>query len=199
MASAGAMHILGAGVRDIEQGISSLKCVPGRLQKVENNEGIFCFVDYAHTDDALRNVLSALKGIRHRKIITVFGAGGDRDRGKRPLMAKAVCEYSDLFIITNDNPRTEDPKRIIQDIEKGVAGDFTRLSEEEISSDKDRVYTVIPDRSKAIRKAISIARRDDIILIAGKGHEDYMIIGTEKRHFSDIEEAQKGFLERGKD
>lgn len=199
MASAGAMHILGAGERDIEQGISSLKCVPGRLQKVENNEGVFCFVDYAHTDDALRNVLSALKGIRHRKIITVFGAGGDRDRGKRPLMAKAVCEYSDLFIITNDNPRTEDPQRIIQDIEKGVSSDFTRLSEEEISSDMDRVYTVIPDRSKAIRKAISIARRDDIILIAGKGHEDYMIIGTEKRHFSDIEEAQKGFLERGKD
>ncbi len=199
MASCGAMYLLGIKSSDIAEGIRNLGYVPGRLQKVSNGYGIRCLVDYAHSDDALRNVLSALKRLSHRKIITVFGAGGDRDRGKRPLMAAAVCEYADIVIITSDNPRTEDPLRIIADIEEGMDKGFVKVAADGLSGGDERVYCIIPDRAQAIRKAVSVAKRGDIILIAGKGHEDYIIEGTTKRHFSDIEEAQKAFDERGKD
>ncbi len=198
MASAGAMYVCGSSLENIATGISSLEYVPGRLQKVENNFGVRCLVDYAHSDDALRNVLSALKKLSHRKIITIFGAGGDRDRGKRPLMAKAVCEYSDIVIITSDNPRTEDPLRIIQDIESGIDNEFVKVSADSLDENKERVYTIIPDRAQAIKKGVFLSRENDIILIAGKGHEDYIIEGSVKRYFSDIEEARKAFDERGK-
>ncbi|MCX7958120.1 MAG: UDP-N-acetylmuramoyl-L-alanyl-D-glutamate--2,6-diaminopimelate ligase, partial [Deltaproteobacteria bacterium] len=183
---------------NIVTGIRNLKFVPGRLQKVSNRFGIRCLVDYAHSDDALRNVLRALKELRHRKIITVFGADGDRDRGKRPLMAKAVCEYSDIVIITSDNPRTEEPMKIIEDIESGMDKEFLKVDSGSLGGNAGKTYAVIPDRAEAIKRAVFIANRDDIVLIAGKGHEDYIIEGTVKRHFSDIGEAARAFEERGK-
>ncbi|MCX7944037.1 MAG: UDP-N-acetylmuramoyl-L-alanyl-D-glutamate--2,6-diaminopimelate ligase [Deltaproteobacteria bacterium] len=196
MAASGAMYVLGIDLDKIVCGIKTLEFVPGRLQKVRNEFGIRCLIDYAHTDDALRNVLSALKGLKHRKIITVFGAGGDRDKGKRPLMARAVCEYSNIVIITSDNPRTEDPYNIMADIESGMDNSFIRVPSENITGNENNVYTLIKDRSEAIRRAIIIAQRGDIVLIAGKGHEDYIIEGETKRHFSDLEEAKKAFEER---
>lgn len=198
MAAAGAMYLNGCSFAGIAAGIKELKYIPGRLQKVDNDFGIRCLVDYAHSDDSLRNVLISLKGLEHRRIITIFGAGGDRDRGKRPLMAKAVCEFSDIAIITSDNPRTEDPKRIIEDVESGIDKDFVKVSPEKIKDSAGKVYTTILDRREAIKTAVMNASKGDIILIAGKGHEDYIIEGTQKRHFSDIEEARKAFcIKRG--
>ncbi|MGB9600402.1 MAG: UDP-N-acetylmuramoyl-L-alanyl-D-glutamate--2,6-diaminopimelate ligase, partial [Myxococcota bacterium] len=198
MATAGAMYMSGCGLEDIAKGISNLEYVPGRLQKVKNDFGIRCLVDYAHSDDSLRNVLSALSGLGHNRIITVFGAGGDRDRGKRPLMAKAVCEFSDVVIITSDNPRTEDPGRIIEDIEMGVDKSFIKIDSDELKGANSKVYTIIENRAEAIRRAVMSAVSGDIILIAGKGHEDYIIEGTQKRYFSDVEEAERAFaMKRG--
>ncbi len=136
-------------------------------------------VDYAHTHDALENVLQALRPITKGRVITLFGCGGDRDRTKRPKMAKVACDLSDRVFITSDNPRTEDPNAIIQEILTGVP------------ADKKANITVDPDRAKSIRAAILGATPDDVVLLAGKGHEDYQIIGKEKHHFSDHEEAAK--------
>lgn len=175
-----AFNILGAQLGALAMGISlreSAKALmgfygaPGRLERILNKKGSNVFVDYAHTDDALKNVLFSLYKIKPSgaKIITVFGCGGDRDKGKRPLMAKVASQGSDLVIVTSDNPRTEDPNSIIDDIEKGMSQKWER----EV------------DREVAIKKALEIARSNDIVLIAGKGHEDYQIIGTEKKYFSD--------------
>lgn len=165
----------------IKKGIESLINVPGRLEKIESN-GIYYFVDYAHTDDALLNVLKSLNFYKKNRIITVFGCGGDRDRTKRPRMAKAAEKYSDKIIVTSDNPRTEDPEKIIEDILQGF-------------EDKKNVV-VIPDRRKAIQYTTSIAEEGDIILVAGKGHEDYQIIGKDKIHFDDKEEILKAISEK---
>ena len=134
-------------------------------------------VDYAHTDDALKNVLATLKPLCKGKLRVVFGCGGDRDKTKRPRMARVAEQLADFAIVTSDNPRTEDPKAIIDDV---VAGFENRDSQ---------AITVEPDRKKAIEIAIDAAGPDDIVLIAGKGHETYQIIGTEKFHFSDNEIA----------
>lgn len=144
--------------------------VPGRLEPVPNNLGLKIYVDYAHSDDALINVLKTLAEIKQKKMITIFGCGGDRDRFKRPKMAAASEAYSDLTIVTTDNPRGEDPNQIIQEIVKG----FTQKS-----------YLVEPDRRKAIEKAIEIASPDDIILIAGKGHEPYQCFAHRTVEFDD--------------
>lgn len=169
---------LGISDKAIAQGVENLKNVPGRLEKFEVN-GAFVFVDYAHTDDALENVLEALTPFQKNKIITIFGCGGDRDRTKRPRMAKAAENYSDITIVTSDNPRTEDPQQIIEDILKGFV-------------DAEKVI-ICPDRREAIKTALTKAEEGDIILIAGKGHEDYMIIGTERLRFDDREEV-KNFI-----
>ncbi len=166
----GAAYSFGISLENIANGIKNLTNVPGRLEKF-SNKNITAFVDYAHTDDALINAISSLRQVASSRIITVFGAGGDRDTSKRPRMAKASSELSDITIITSDNPRTEDPNKIIEDILKGIK--------------KDSEYYVVPDREQAIKKAISIAKEHDIILIAGKGHEDYQIIGKIKHHFDD--------------
>lgn len=157
--------------------------IPGRLQSVPNSKGIHVFVDYAHSPDALENVLLSLLRVKKEnnlsgRILTLFGCGGDRDKGKRPVMAQIAEKYSDEVIITSDNPRTEDPKAIINEILKGIT--------------KTKPL-VEPDRKLAIEQALRIARPDDVVLIAGKGHEDYQIIGTEKIHFSDFETAQRSF------
>lgn len=161
------------------EALNELNGVSGRLESVPNSKGIHVFVDYAHTDDALGTVLFHLNGIRktagtRNQIITVFGCGGDRDRGKRPLMMKAALERSDLVVLTSDNPRTEDPERILDDAEAAAP-----------ASEKSRIYREV-DRKQGIAKALSLARPGDVVLIAGKGHEDYQIIGTTRYPFSDF-------------
>ncbi|MDR0800483.1 MAG: UDP-N-acetylmuramoyl-L-alanyl-D-glutamate--2,6-diaminopimelate ligase [Endomicrobium sp.] len=162
------------------EGLNSSKQSPGRLERVNTKGlGFEIVVDYAHTDDALKNVLQALKEIKPKRIITVFGCGGDRDRTKRPLMGKTAVEMSDFVFVTSDNPRTEDPQEIILDIEVGIK-----------RADKKN-YKVVVDRETAIKEAVMMADKDDIVLLAGKGHETYQVIGNEKVHFNDIEIAEK--------
>ena len=185
LAATAAAQVLGIPGRDIRNGIAALTQVPGRLEKVSTAGQPAVFVDYAHTDDALKRVLQNLTLFRMERIITVFGCGGDRDRGKRPLMGAAAAAYSDLTIVTSDNPRTEDPLEIIREIEMGIsAPKFTDIQEfRQLPEQKG--YIVIPDRRAAISAAIGLAGPADIILIAGKGHEDYQIIGSRKFPFDD--------------
>ncbi len=184
LAAAGLCLAAGFDLTTVARGLSSLRCVPGRLEPVfsqaADKADIRVFVDYAHTDDALQNVLTTLKPICKGNLITVFGCGGDRDKTKRPRMAAVAERLSDRIIVTSDNPRTEDAALIIDDI---LAG-FGR------AIDGKRIV-VEQDRRKAIGFAIANAGRNDIILLAGKGHEDYQIIGTEKHHFSDVEVAKE--------
>lgn len=185
LGAAGAALALGIDLDGVVEGMAGLERVPGRLQRVETGGlGFDVFVDYAHTDDALRNVLAALKSITSGKLWCVFGCGGDRDRTKRPRMAQAVADGADSFIITSDNPRTEDPLAIIADIESGLTPEsrIRGLTE--------------PDRASAIHIAVSHLRPNDTLLIAGKGHEDYQIIGTEKIHFDDVEVASEALKAR---
>jgi UDP-N-acetylmuramoyl-L-alanyl-D-glutamate--2,6-diaminopimelate ligase len=156
--------------------------VPGRLERISDPKGTHIFVDYAHTPDALKNVLKALRELDPKRILTVFGCGGDRDKTKRPIMGREVARLSDLAFVTSDNPRTEDPNQIIQEILPGI-------EEGGMSRGKDCI--VEPDRRKAIESAIGSARPGDVVLIAGKGHEDYQIIGTTKTHFDDREVARE--------
>ncbi|MBN2687338.1 MAG: UDP-N-acetylmuramoyl-L-alanyl-D-glutamate--2,6-diaminopimelate ligase [Deltaproteobacteria bacterium] len=171
----------------VMEGIKRLRAIPGRFQKVNRNGEPAVFVDYAHTENALRNVLETVVRFKTHKIITVFGCGGDRDRGKRPLMGKVAADMSDLAIVTSDNPRTEDPLDIIAQIESGIkGGSVGKVSLEGITpGGYDSGYAVIPDRREAILTAISIAGPEDIVLIAGKGHENYQIIGETKIFFDD--------------
>ena len=165
----------------IQDALSGTINVPGRLEKVENSFGFDVLVDYAHTPDALENVINALKPLSKGNIITLFGCGGDRDRGKRPKMGKIAARLSDFVIITSDNPRTENPDSILDDIEEGIKADNTK-------------YIKISDRKKAIEFALDRANSGDIVLLAGKGHEDYQIIGNEKINFDDRQVA-KNYLD----
>lgn len=175
----------------IAEGIRALKCVPGRLELVGNKRGLTIVVDYSHTPDALIKAQDVLKPLAKGRLITVFGCGGDRDRGKRPEMGIAAGEISDIAVITSDNPRTEDPLSIIEQIETGMKKTaLPRLEWEEGLGVTGRGYFIEADRRRAIAKAVSIADEKDIILIAGKGHEDYQIVGREKRHFDDRREAE---------
>ncbi|WP_083912894.1 UDP-N-acetylmuramoyl-L-alanyl-D-glutamate--2,6-diaminopimelate ligase [Rubritalea marina] len=160
----------GIKLRDAVQALAELPQVPGRLELVSSTGGVNVFVDYAHTPDALDKVCSSLKELDPRKLLTVFGCGGDRDAGKRPLMAEAVSQYSDMCFITSDNPRSEDPEAILKEIEPGM---------------KHKVYRSIVDRAEAIRTAIDVASAGDIVLIAGKGHETYQEFADGKVDFDD--------------
>ncbi len=168
----------GLGIADdsIAAGLARVKTVPGRMERVPNGAGVHVLVDYAHKPDALQKVLTTLRELKgSHRIITVFGCGGDRDRTKRPVMGRIAAELSDLVWITSDNPRTEDPSAIISEIVAGAKGQAR--------------CEVEPDRKRAIFKAISKAATGDLVLIAGKGHEDYQILGTTKIHFDDREVA----------
>ncbi len=170
----------GVSLETAARALSGFRGAPGRLQRVPNSRGLHIFVDYAHTDDALTTVLQALHQVRREsahpgRIITVFGCGGDRDRGKRPLMAAAAAGLSDFLVVTSDNPRTEDPQAVIDDIVKGVPAGWPGE------------LTVEIDRRKALSLALQTGREGDVILVAGKGHEDYQIIGEQRLHFSDAE------------
>ncbi len=170
----------------IRTGIESVQFVPGRLQPVSNTVERFVFVDYAHTPDALEHVLKTLKPLSTARIICVFGCGGDRDRGKRPLMGRIAADLSSVCIVTSDNPRSEDPIAIIQDILTGIKAQGMRpCSFADLTSCLEaRGFIVEPDRTRAIELAVRISRQEDIVLIAGKGHENYQIIG-ERRIASD--------------
>ncbi len=175
----------------IKSGIEQIQGIPGRLEVVKNKRSLAIVVDYAHTPDALSKALTATGALKEDgRLITVFGCGGDRDTGKRREMGYASGEHSDLVIVTSDNPRSENPESIISQIEEGVR-DTGMKKLETLSSKKqtETGYLLDPDRGSAIRKAIGIANTTDIILIAGKGHEDYQIIGKEKKHFDDREIA----------
>ena len=187
---------LGLFLPVIKAGIEKAGQIPGRLEFIPNKAGKFVFVDYAHTPDALEHVLSSLKSIQDNKtgrIICVFGCGGDRDRGKRPKMGEIAGRFCDLAIITSDNPRTEDPMEIINRIIEGIKQ--TSLKEYDpkrlTNGFWEKGYVVEPDRRKAIRLSITSADQGDIILIAGKGHETYQLIGGETFSFDDREEARE--------
>ncbi len=179
LAAAGLCLSAGFDLGTVAAGLGSLEAVPGRLEKVDSDCGFAVLIDYAHTDDALKNVLSTLKPLCKGRLTVVFGCGGDRDKTKRPRMAKVAEKFADKITVTSDNPRTEDADSIIEDIMAG----FTDSAAEKI--------TIEVDRRKAIAATIRQARVDDIILIAGKGHETYQVIGTEKSDFSDKEIASE--------
>jgi UDP-N-acetylmuramoyl-L-alanyl-D-glutamate--2,6-diaminopimelate ligase len=177
----------------IKTGIESFPGVPGRMERIENTSGKFVFVDYAHTPDALGNVLNTLKSITRGKLICIFGCGGDRDRTKRPEMGKIAVHTADFTVITSDNPRTEDPMSIISDILTGIEGkSVNEYQKEECTKGFiKKGYTIDPNRRSAIKFGIEIAESGDTVLIAGKGHETYQILATETIHFDDREEAKK--------
>jgi UDP-N-acetylmuramoyl-L-alanyl-D-glutamate--2,6-diaminopimelate ligase len=183
LAAAGLCLGAGLDLSTVAAGLSSLKGVPGRLEKVAS-DGFAVLVDYAHTDDALQNVLTTLKPLCKGRLITVFGCGGDRDKTKRPRMARVVERLADVIFVTSDNPRTEKPEAIIDDIMVGF---------EDPSSER---VIVEADRRKAIELAVESARPDDIVLLAGKGHETYQIIGDKKFDFSDKDIARQCLAER---
>lgn len=174
----------------IIEGVESLNNVPGRLERVKNARDLDIVVDYAHTPDALLKALTTLRPLVEGKLITVFGCGGDRDKGKRSEMGLVAGENSDIVLITSDNPRTEDPEQIVDQIEEGVRkSGMTKMEQLAGSGLNEKFYFREVNRQMAIRKAVFVAGSEDLVLIAGKGHEDYQVVGTEKRHFDDREEA----------
>lgn len=189
LTAAGLALGFGAGRKDVQEGIERLKRVPGRMDKVEG-KGINVLVDYAHTDDALAKALESARGITKNRLLVVFGCGGERDLGKRPLMGE-VAASADLPIVTSDNPRGEDPDEIIGEIVPGLEkGGLRRMSAAKARSG-ERGYLVEADRAAAIALAISLAKEGDSVLIAGKGHEGYQEQGGEKKPFDDLAEARK--------
>ena len=184
LAAAGTALHLGVKLSVISATLSQFNGVPGRMERVQvsTSQDISVIVDYAHTPDSLENLLKAARPFIKNKMICVFGCGGDRDRTKRPLMGKIAAELADLAVVTSDNPRTEDPQQILDDVVAGIPQDIAILVE--------------GDRGLAIARAIADAQPGDGVLIAGKGHEDYQILGTEKIHFDDREEASKALDKR---
>ena len=172
-------EVCGVSVHQLAAGLRDAQGAPGRLQPVRAGQPFAVLVDYAHTDDALDNVLSALKPLTKGKLRVLFGCGGDRDRTKRPRMARTAEKWADAIYVTSDNPRTEDARAILNEIASGFSPDGVRKTVVEI------------DRRRAIEAALSDAQPNDVVLIAGKGHENYQIIGTEKHHFDDVEESTR--------
>jgi UDP-N-acetylmuramoyl-L-alanyl-D-glutamate--2,6-diaminopimelate ligase len=184
LAAIGAVLNLGLDLKTVVTALNQFPGVSGRMERVQlqPDQDISVIVDYAHTPDSLENLLKAARPFIQGRMICVFGCGGDRDRTKRPKMGKIGAELADVAVVTSDNPRTEDPERIIQDILEGIPETVEPL--------------VISDRATAIRTAILDAKPGDGVLIAGKGHEDYQILGTEKIHFDDREQAREALKRR---
>ncbi len=190
LCAAGMALALGLPPEAVGRGLSACPGAPGRLERI-SARGISVFVDYAHTDDALARAIDALRALSPRRLLTVFGCGGDRDPGKRPLMGLAAGRGSDLVVVTSDNPRTEDPDAILRAIVPGVEEAGLAEIGPGAAREGARGYVVEPDRRAAIAVAVAAAREGDAVLVAGKGHEDYQIVGTEKRPFSDRDEARR--------
>jgi UDP-N-acetylmuramoyl-L-alanyl-D-glutamate--2,6-diaminopimelate ligase len=178
-ASIAASYCQGISTKNIKQGVEKILGVDGRFEFVKENQDFACLIDYAHTDDALSRIIDSGRDLGFKKIITVFGCGGNRDRSKRPIMGEVAAKKSDYVIITSDNPREEDQARIALDVECGV------------KKTENKNYEVIIDREKAIDRAIQLAKKNDLVIIAGKGHENYQIIGNTKFHYSDKETVKK--------
>lgn len=187
LAAAAAAIETGYSTEAVKRGIESVKNIPGRLQRIKNSKGVNIFVDYAHTPDALKNVLSSVRELCAQRLIVVFGCGGDRDRAKRPMMGAISQHYCDAVIITSDNPRTEDPEKILDEIENGMMNTVK----------DDGTFCRIADRYEAIVKSVKISNKGDTIIIAGKGHEDYQIIGDKKIDFDDTVMCAKALNEEG--
>lgn len=181
LAALAACLSLGIDLGTIKAALEKVKGVPGRFEAVNEGQKFPVIVDYAHTPDSLENILQTAREFTKGKVIIVFGCGGDRDRTKRPIMGRVAAHYADYCFITSDNPRTEDPQAIINEVEQGVL---------EGGMGKQQYETIL-NRREAIEKAILMAAKDDIVLIAGKGHEDYQIIGKTKNHFDDREVARE--------
>jgi len=179
LAAASLARALGTPTEAIERGLSAVRSVPGRLQRVACLPGVEVVVDYAHTPDALRNIVGVLKPLTRGRLIVVFGCGGDRDRLKRPLMAQAAAELGDMMVVTSDNPRSEDPQQIIADVLEGFDAAARRR------------VRVEPDRGRAIRAALAAAGEGDVVLIAGKGHESCQVVGGRRLPFDDVEVAMQ--------
>ena len=173
--------LLGIDIETIIEKIKGAKGAPGRYELVNCGQDFGVIVDYCHTGDALENILKSINELKGGRVITVFGCGGDRDASKRPIMGGIAENLSDLAIVTSDNPRTEDPQKIIDDILVGMKKDN---------------HIVILDRDEAISKAIELAEKNDIILLAGKGHETYQILGRKKIHFDDREIARREIIRK---
>jgi UDP-N-acetylmuramoyl-L-alanyl-D-glutamate--2,6-diaminopimelate ligase len=188
---------LGLETEAIAEGVRACPQVPGRMEVVADDapDAPTVIVDYAHTPDAVEKLLAAVRSLSTGRLITVFGCGGDRDRKKRPLMAQAVAQSSDLALATSDNPRTEDPAAILVDVEAGL-NDMQCVGIDALDASA-RAYSVVVDRREAIAHAIAIARKDDAVVLAGKGHEDYQIVGTTKLPFDDRDEARRALQQRG--
>ncbi|MCD6525516.1 MAG: UDP-N-acetylmuramoyl-L-alanyl-D-glutamate--2,6-diaminopimelate ligase [Desulfuromonas sp.] len=190
LCAAGAGVALGLPVATIELGLAAAKRVPGRLERIDNCLGALIVVDYAHTSDALAKALDAVTVLKPQRIITVFGCGGDRDALKRPAMGEVAARASMLTIVTSDNPRTEDPQKILADICVGIERVCPqRWSVDQVRPD-EKGYVVLEDRHDAIAFAVAQLGEGDLLLIAGKGHEDYQIVGSEKKHFDDCEQVR---------
>ena len=165
---------LGLPFADVAAALSQATGVPGRIEVVPTDTDYTVIIDYAHSPDGLQNILASLRKIAQARIITVFGCGGDRDRTKRPLMGQIAADMSDFVVVTSDNPRTEDPEAIVNEVAEGT------------KNAKVPVVTIV-DRTQAIEFALKEAESGDIVLLAGKGHETYQIIGTEKIHYDERE------------
>ena len=172
LAACGAGLSYGIPPETIARGIAAMRAVPGRFERIDEGQPFVVAVDYAHTDDALRNVIAVARGLEPKRVITVFGCGGDRDRSKRPLMGQAAAEASDFVVLTSDNPRSEDPLAIMNDALVGIR----RV---------DKPYLIEPDRAAAIARAIQEAREGDIVILAGKGHETYQVLKDRTIPFDD--------------
>jgi UDP-N-acetylmuramoyl-L-alanyl-D-glutamate--2,6-diaminopimelate ligase len=189
LAAVSAAVALGLPFDVIERGVAALPGVPGRFEVVSGpGDGVTVIVDYAHTDDALRNLLETARSLTRGRLITVFGCGGDRDRTKRPLMGAVAGRLSDFILITSDNPRSEDPAGIIEQVLRGITPDTRR--------DREQRVLTIADRREAIAKAIQLAHAGDLVLIAGKGHEKYQVIGDRVLPFDDVAVARESLGRR---
>ncbi len=188
LCAAGAAHSLGISPEAIKKGIEDCRSIPGRLEKIDHSIDRFMFADYAHTPDALESILTTLKTRAPKRVITVFGCGGDRDRSKRPLMGRIACANSDIAIVSSDNPRTENPEIIINDILDGITGSERLSDEDPLVNPFKKGFLVEPDRRKALQKAVYISKPGDIIVAAGKGHETYQVTNSGTHHFDDREE-----------
>ena len=185
LAAIGACLQEGISMEAIDTALKTFSSVPGRFELIEEGQDFAVVVDYAHTPDGLQNILETAKAIKENRIIIVFGCGGDRDATKRPIMGRIAAEYGDKIYVTSDNPRTEDPVQIVKDVEVGVKEALREGTS----------YEVIVDRREAINHAIHDAKAGDIVIIAGKGHENYQILKNETIHFDDREEARKALKE----
>jgi UDP-N-acetylmuramyl-tripeptide synthetase len=200
LCAAGVGSALNLAVEDLRTGIEAVSVIPGRLEHIENNAGRFVYVDYAHTPDALENVIKALSAVIQRRIICVFGCGGDRDKEKRPRMGEIAARLCDLAVVTSDNPRTEEPMAIIAQILDGARKTNSRdYSVSDLKNGfKEKGYVVEADRRRAIQLGIAVSEAGDTVLIAGKGHETYQILGTSTIAFDDRLEARKALAALGR-